>query len=144
MGNGDAKPNPDDASEHVTDDLDPLPEVDSNVECTVEDSPDTPMGEMPRDKDGKRQKECEADGGELIKFEVYTDPNNYYTAGFKCCKPETEQKAPFNDEDCKYFTSADTEIGDAPVDKGGHFKASCDQRTHVFVPFEHYTEPYVY
>jgi len=46
----------------------------------------TPMGKIPVDVDGKREKMCLRNKGTFRAVKIYTNPMNYYTAGFECCR----------------------------------------------------------
>jgi len=46
----------------------------------------TPMGKIPFDVDGEREKVCLKNGGTFRAVPVYTNPFNYYIAGFECCR----------------------------------------------------------
>jgi len=116
----------------------PLPSKPLKTTCEVEDSPDTPMGEMPHDEGDKRKKACEDRSGQFTMFQIYTDSQNYYTAGFKCCQKVEDPKVPFIPEDCTFDSSCNTPIGQMPVDTGKKLEKKC---AGTFIPFETYAEP---
>lgn len=116
----------------------PLPPTPLETTCDVEDSPDTPMGEMPHDEGDERKKACEDESGRFTSFQIYTDPENYYTAGFKCCYKVEDPDLPFDPEDCTFQSSCETPIGQMPEDTGKKEEKKCKG---TFIPFETYAEP---
>lgn len=115
----------------------------AGVKCSVEDMPDTPMGEMPKD-DGTKLAACKKTGGKLYPFAVYTREEHYYTAGFECCVEEEPQLPPllppFAKKDCD-VTDVKTvqEPGKVPEDK--EKEAACKAAGKEFSAFAIYSDP---
>lgn len=116
----------------------PLPSTPLKTLCEVEDSPDTPMGEMPHDLGDERKKACEDKSGQFTMFQIYTDSENFYTAGFKCCQKVENPELPFSPEDCTFQSSCETPIGQMPEDADKKQEKKCRG---TFIPFETYAEP---
>ncbi len=59
--------------------------VAQSVSCRwLGDAPNTPMGQLPT-MNTPLATTCTQTGGTLQPVAIYTDAQNYYTAGYKCC-----------------------------------------------------------